>query len=99
MTVQPDPLGSHVLRYEGSESSAALLTPEVVELLVVALSVRGRSAIRARCPGGGACTLLVIGHENGRSSVYFHASTATSAVLDAKDVEKLRAALASLGAA
>ena len=96
VTVQPDPLGQHVLRYEGNDSSAALLTPEVVELLTVALSVRGRSAIPARCPGGGACTLLVIGHENRRTSLYFHASTATSAVLDVADTEKLRTALESL---
>lgn len=51
VTVQPDPLGRHELHYEGSESTAALLTPEVVELLTVALSVRGRSAIPARCAG------------------------------------------------
>jgi len=97
VTVQPDPLGNHVLRYEGSESTAASLTPEVIELLTVALSVRGRSAIRAQCPGGGACTLLVIGHKNSQASLYFHASTATSAVLDAKGTEKLRTALESLG--
>lgn len=97
VTVQPDPLGNHVLRYAGSESSTALLTPDVVELLVVALSVRGRSAIRARCPGEGACTLLVIGQENGQTRLYFHASTATSAVLEPRDTEKLRAALESLG--
>lgn len=97
VTVQPHPLGKHVLRYEGSESAAAALTPEVVELLTVALSVRGRSAIPAQCPAGGACTLVVIGHENGRTSLYFHASTATSAVLDAKGTEKLRSALDSLG--
>lgn len=96
VTVQPDPLGKHVLRYEGSESAAALLTPEVVERLTVALSVRGRSAIPARCPSGGACTLVVIGHANDRASLYFHASIATSAVLDAKGTEKLRAALESL---
>lgn len=96
VTVQPDPLGKPVLRYEGSESTAALLTPEVIELLMVALSVRGRSAIPARCPGGGACTLVVIGHHDGRASVYFHASTRTSAILDAKGTEKLRAALEAL---
>ncbi|HEU0087416.1 MAG TPA: hypothetical protein VFQ77_07175 [Pseudonocardiaceae bacterium] len=96
VTVAPDPLGKHALRYEGSENTAALLTPEVVELLVVALSVRGRSTIPARCPSGGACTLVVIGHENGRTSLYFHGSTATSAVLDAKGTAKLRTALESL---
>ncbi|MGH4024092.1 MAG: hypothetical protein ACRDRV_05855 [Pseudonocardiaceae bacterium] len=36
-------------------------------------------------------------HENGQTSLYFHASTATSAVLDAKGTQKLRAALESLG--
>ena len=99
VTVQPHPLGKHVLRYQGSESTAAALTPEVVELLTVALSVRGRSAIPAQCPSGGACTLVVIGHENGRTSLYFHASTATSAVLDTKGTEKLRTALDSLNGA
>lgn len=97
MTVQSDPVGQHVLRYEGAENSAALLTPEAAELLRVALSVRGRSAIPARCPGGGACTLLVFGHDNGRNSLYFHASTATSALLEVKDTERLRDALDSLG--
>lgn len=97
VTVQPDLLGKNVLRYEGSENTAAMLTPEVIELLTVALSVRGRSAIPARCPSAGACTLLVFGYENGRTSLYFHASTATSAVFDAKGTQKLRAALESLG--
>lgn len=97
VTVQVHPLGKHVLRYEGGEDTAALLTPEVVALLMVALSVHGRSAIPAQCTAGGACTLLVIGHEDGRTSLYFHASTATSAVLDAKGTEKLRAALESFG--
>lgn len=67
VTVQRDPLGLDLLRYEGSETTAAELTPEVVELLTVALSVRGRSAISAQSPQGGACTLLVIGHQDGRT--------------------------------
>ncbi|HEY6424070.1 MAG TPA: hypothetical protein VIY28_12650 [Pseudonocardiaceae bacterium] len=93
VTVQRDPLGDHLLRYEGSESAAAELTPEVIELLTVALSVRGRSPIPARSPHGGACTLLVIGHQDGRASLYFHACTATSAALDTAARDKLRAAL------
>ncbi len=63
VTVQRDPLGRHLLRYDGSETAVAELTPEVVELLTVALSLHGRSAVPARCPAGGACTLLVIGHQ------------------------------------
>lgn len=50
----------------------------------------------ARVPGWGACTLLVIGHQDSRSTLYFHASNATAAVLDAAGKEKLRAALESL---
>lgn len=96
VTVQRDPLGKHVLRYEGGETVVAALTPEVVELLAVALSLRGRSAVPARCVVGGACTLLVIGHRDGRTSLYFHAAPATSAVLDATGAKKLRAALESL---
>jgi hypothetical protein len=87
----------HGGRGEGSETTAAELTPEVIELLTVALSVRGRSAIPARCRLGGACTLLVIGHQDGRTRLYFHASTATSAVLNTAARDKLRAALESLG--
>lgn len=96
VTVQRDPLGLDLLRYEGSETTAAELTPEVVELLTVALSVRGRSAISAQSPQGGACTLLVIGHQDGRTRLYFHACTATSAVLDTTARDRLRAALESL---
>lgn len=98
VTVQWDPLGEHLLHYEGSETAVAELTPEVIEPLTSALSRRGRSVVMARSPGGGACTLLVIGHQQGRATLYFHACTATSAVLDAKGTEKLRAALASLSA-
>lgn len=97
VTVQWDPLGRHLLHYKGSETVVAELTPEVIEPLTSALSRRGRSVVVARSPGGGACTLLVIGQQ-GRTTLYFHASTATSAVLDAKGTEKLRAALASLDA-
>lgn len=96
VTVQWDPVSRHLLRYEGTETAVAELTPEVIELLMVALSVHGRSVVMARCPGGGACTLLVIGHQDGRSTLYFHASNATAAVLDAAGKEKLRAALESL---
>ncbi|MGH3795302.1 MAG: hypothetical protein ACRDSP_10465 [Pseudonocardiaceae bacterium] len=96
VTVQRDPLGKHLLRYEGSETVVAALTPEVIELLTVALSLRGRSAVPARCSVGGACTLLVMGHRDGRSSLYFHAAPATCAVLDAAGATKLRAALESL---
>lgn len=97
VSVQRDPLGEHLLRYEGGETAVAELTPEVVELLVVALSPRGRSAIPARRPHGGACTLVVIGHQDGRTSLYFHACTATGAVLDSTGTAKLRAAVESLG--
>lgn len=97
VTVQRHPLGKHLLRYEGGEVIVAALTPEVVELLTVALSLRGRTAVPASCSVGGACTLLVMGHRDGRTSLYFHASPATSAVLDATGVKKLRAALESLG--
>lgn len=76
MTVQRDLLGQELLRYEGSEIAIAELTPEVTELLAVALSVHGRSAIPARSPQGGACTLLVIGNQDGRTCVCFHACTA-----------------------
>lgn len=94
--VQRDPLGKHLLRYEGSESAAALLTSDVIEQLTVALSRRGRSVVMASSPIGGACTLLVIGHQQGGATLYFHASSATSAVLDAGRTERLRAALQSL---
>ena len=97
VTVQRDPLGEHLLRYEGGETAVAELTPEVVELLVVALSLRGRSAIPARSPHGGACAMVVIGHQDGRTSLYFHACTATGAVLDSSGKDKLRAALEALG--
>lgn len=96
VTVQRDPLGEHLLRYEGGETAVAELSPEVIELLVVALSLRGRSAIAARSPHGGACTLVVIGHQDGRTSLYFHACTATGAVLETTATGKLRAALESL---
>ncbi len=96
VTVQRDPLGQHLLRYEGSETTTAELTPEVIELLIVALSVRGRSAIPARSPHGGACTLVVIGHQDGRARLYFHGCTATSAVLDPTAREKLLVAVESL---
>jgi len=65
VTVQRDPLGLNLLRYEGSETTAAELTPEVIELLTVALSVSGRSAIPAQTPHGSACTMVVIGHLDG----------------------------------
>ncbi|HEY3894073.1 MAG TPA: hypothetical protein VGL88_01760 [Pseudonocardiaceae bacterium] len=97
VTVQRDPLGEHLLRYEGGETAVAELTPEVVELLVVALSLRGRSAIPARSPRGGACTLLVIGHADSRTSLYFHACTETGAQLDSSGKAALRAALEALG--
>lgn len=97
VTVQRDPLDKHLLRYEGSETAIAELTPEVVGLLTVALSLRGRSAIPARSPVGGACTLLVIGHEQGGTSLYFHACTTTGAVLDTTARDKLLVALDSLG--
>ncbi len=96
VTVERDPLGTHLLRYDGSETVVAVLTPEVVELLTVALSLRGRSPVQARCPAGGACTLLVIAQRHGRTSLYFHAATATGAVLDTEATKKLRAALESL---
>lgn len=48
VTVQRDPLGQHLLRYEGGESAVAELTPEVIELLTVALS--GAVGLRLR-PG------------------------------------------------
>jgi hypothetical protein len=54
--VQRDPLGQHLLRYEAGENAVAELTPEVVELLTVALSRRGRSAIAARTPSGAPAT-------------------------------------------
>lgn len=91
------PIWQHLLRYEGSETTAGELTPEVIELLIVALSVRGRSAIPARSPHGGACTLVVIGHQDGRGSLYFHGCTATSAVLDPPARDKLLVALEALG--
>lgn len=93
VTVQRDPLGKHLLHYDGSETATVELTPEIVELLTVALSLRGRSAIPARCPVGGACTLVVIGYEQGGTRLYFHACTATGAVLQPADAEKLREAL------
>jgi hypothetical protein len=96
VTVQRDPRGRHLLRYEGSETVVAALTPEVVELLAVALSLRGRSPVQARSMAGGACTVLVVGHRDGRSSLYFHATTATSALLDTAGTKKLQAALEAL---
>lgn len=96
VTVQRDPLGKHLLRYDGAEPVVAVLTPEVVESLRVALALRGRSAVTARCSVGGACTLLVMGHRDGRATLYFHAVPATSAVLDPAGVQRLQAALESL---
>lgn len=96
VTVQREPLGTHLLRYEGTESVVAVLTPEVIESLSVALSLRARSAVTTRCAVGGACTLLVMGRRDGGSTLYFHAVPATSAVLDAAAVTTLRAALESL---
>jgi len=96
VTVQPDPLGKHLLRYEGTETVTAILTPEVIELLTVALSLRGRSTVPARSAVGGACTLLVMGNRDGRTTLYFHAAPATSASLEATGAKKLRAALESL---
>jgi hypothetical protein len=84
-----------LLRYDGSESAVAELTPEVIERLFVALSVRGRTAIPARCPGGGPCTLLTIGHRGG-TRLYFHAATAFGAVLDRDAVDRLRAGVERL---
>ena len=96
VTVQRHPLGKHLLRYQGAETVAAILTPEVIELLTVALSVRGRSTVPARSAAGGACTLLVMGHRDGRTTLYFHAAPATSVLLDATGAKKLRTALESL---
>lgn len=96
VTVQREPLGRHLLRYEGTESVVAVLTPEVIEPLTAALSLRARSAVTSRCLTGGACTLLVMGRRDGGAIVYFHAVPATSAVLDAAAVRTLRAALESL---
>ncbi|MGH3985153.1 MAG: hypothetical protein ACRDST_21300 [Pseudonocardiaceae bacterium] len=84
VTVQRDPFGQDLLRYEGSETTVTELTPEVIELLGIALSVRGRSAIPARTPHGGACNLVVIGQQDGRIRLYFHACTATSAATTAQ---------------
>lgn len=97
VTVQRDPLGLDLLRYAGSETTAAELTPEVVELLIIALSVRGRAAIPAQTPQGNACTLVVIGHQDSRARLYFHGCTATSAVLDTTARDKLLTALESMG--
>ena len=96
VTVQRDPVGKHLLRYEGAETVVAILTPEVIELLTVGLSLRGRSTIPARSAAGGACTLLVMGHRDGRTTLYFHAAPATSVVLEATGAKKLRTALESL---
>lgn len=96
VTVQRDRLGKHLLRYEGGETVVAVLTTEVIEALVVALSLRGRSPVLARRVAGGACTVLVIGYQDGRTILYFHATPVTSAVLNTAGVKKLRAALESL---
>lgn len=96
VTVQRDPLGKHLLRYQGAEPVVAALTPEVIESLTAALSLRGRAVVAARCAAGGACTLLVMGHRSGGATLYFHAVPATSAVLDAAQLTQLRAALEAL---
>ncbi|MQA15199.1 MAG: hypothetical protein GEV09_13825 [Pseudonocardiaceae bacterium] len=84
-----------MLRYDGSESVVARLSPEVVELLPIALSVTGRTVVSARCPRGGACTLLLIGQPD-RIRLYFHAASMFCAVLDRAAVDRLRAAVESL---
>lgn len=96
-TVVVERVGSSagLLRYDGGESAVAELTPEVIERLFVALSARGRTAIPARCPGGGACTLLTIGQRDG-TRVYFHAATAFGAVLGHDAVDRLRAGVERL---
>ncbi|MQA13791.1 MAG: hypothetical protein GEV09_06330 [Pseudonocardiaceae bacterium] len=87
--------GTDRLRYDGTESAVAELTPDVIERLFVALSVSGRTAIPTRCSGGGACTLLIIGQRDG-TRVYFHAATAFGAVLDRDAVDDLRTAVERL---
>lgn len=96
-TLAVERVGSNfgLLRYDGSGSAVAELTSEVIERLFVALSVRGRTAIPARCPGGGACTLLIIGQRGG-TRVYLHAAIAFGAVLDRDTVDQLRAGLEQL---
>lgn len=95
VAVERGGLGGHVLRYDGSERAAAALSPDVVTLLPIALSLTGRTAVSARCPSGGACTLLVIG-EAGRARLYFHAAPMFCAVLDRAAVDRLCAALDAL---
>jgi hypothetical protein len=95
VAVERGQLGGHVLRYDGSESAVAALSPDVVELLPIALSVTGRTAVSARCPSGGACTLLVITEQN-RARLYFHAAATFCAVLDRGAADRLRAALDAL---
>lgn len=93
--VEPDPLGVHLLRYDGRESAVAVLGAEVIEGLVIALSVTGRTVVPARCPAGGACTLLAIGQRD-RVRLYFHAAAAFCAVLDRAAAERLRTSLEQL---
>lgn len=95
VTVERNLLGDHVLRYDGSETAAAVLSPEVVELLTTALSVLGRSVITARCPSGAACTLLLIAQSQ-RVGLYFHAATTFCAALDRAAANRLRDALERL---
>lgn len=97
VVVERGGLGGHVLRYGGSESAVATLSPDVVELLPIALSITGRTVVSARCPGGGACTLLVIAERN-CARLYFHAAAMFCAVLDRAAADRLRAALDALTA-
>ncbi len=95
ITVEPDPLGAHLLRYDGNESVVAVLGAEVIEGLVIALSVTGRTVMPARCPAGGACTLLAIGQRD-RVRLYFHAAAGFCAVLDRAAADRLRTTLEQL---
>lgn len=88
VTVVRDPLGAHLLQYDGSESAVAILSPEVIEGLRVALSTTGRTVVPARRPGGGACTLLALGQRD-RVRLYFHAASAFCAVLGRADADRL----------
>ncbi len=95
VTVERGRLGGHVLRYDGSEDVVAELSPEVIELLPIALSVVGRTTIWARLPGGDACTLLVVGQLDG-ARLYFHAAAGLCAVFDRAGADRLRGAVEQL---
>lgn len=97
VSVERGRLGDHLLRYNGSESVVAALRPDVVELLLVAFSVTGRTAVHARCPGGGACTLLLIAQPD-RIRLYFHAAVSFGVVLDRGAADRLYVALDGLTA-